>query len=170
MNNVYVYRENDNTYGQLEGLKVFEVVVKKPSRVISAPVETGVMSFDNKVIDPVEITVTGEIHLVENEADSRDALDNLNAMQKSRKFAFYCVTTKEEAHKNLILENLITKNSTNRIDVVSCTINFKEALLIQSSSSKTPENDDYSNQSNNGVLNQQDAVVKSFYRAAQKLG
>lgn len=157
MKKSYIYIDN-NYNTAIQDCKVFEVVVKNPSRVISAPIETGQRTFDNKVLDPREITVTG---MCANNPCAfsggaavvgGEAKNVFKAMWKNRKFNFYSLTSPEAAYKNLILKDYTTKSSADRIDWTEYTLVFVEALLIQSRSEKKPANPEHGGSNNKGVV------------------
>lgn len=152
--NCYVYA--DNSYKvPITGLYETDIKVEHPSKIINTPIETGVMSIDNKVIDPVKITVTGSCAVmsqVKADGAPTNTLSILKYMWKNKNFNFYSISTFREAYKNLILKDLITVNSTDAIDLTKCTLVFVEALLIQSDKSKTPANKENSSMNDNGVL------------------
>lgn len=91
-----IYEANiysDNNFGsKIDIFKSTKVKVEKRSRVIKAPVENGQQSFDNKVIDPIIIRVTGVIDCTDPNSDN--ALDVIDKMFFSRDFEFYSVSSR----------------------------------------------------------------------------
>lgn len=150
---VAVYSSPDgDSYSEVDGFAPFKVKVEKTSNIIGAPVETGQISFDNKVKMPKKITVEGQIDFDWNSDEENDANEILTQMWENRKFEFYCVVTKEKAYKNLVLKDMISENDTEKFDLTKCTLVFLEVLLVQSNKSKTPINSDNAPVLNKGVV------------------
>ena len=155
MTKTYVYYGREPFTGCIEGFKVLTVNINRRARVISAPVETGQQSFDNKVLDPREVVIKGVCAThpsAFHDGDSASAIKKLQAMWQDRKFRFYSITTPDRAMKNLILKDFLTSNSKETIDWTECTLVFIEALLIQSNHSKTPANNENGPMSDGGVV------------------
>ena len=87
--------------GEITGLKVTNVKFIPSSRIISAPVESGVESFDNKVIEPAKVVVTGSVMMGTEGASA--AISTIKQMLANRKFEFYSVSNGEDCYDNLIL-------------------------------------------------------------------
>lgn len=141
---------SDNSYTEIEGFYVFDYDVQPTSRVIGAPIEDGRVSFDHKVIDPKKIIVNGEVIMAENKgADTK-----INEMFENRSYKFYSVKLDGEQYNNLILQKASRKKSTDRIDVVKYTLEYVEAMLIQSAKAtpKNEENSDTRKSGNTGLL------------------
>jgi len=113
-------------------LYIQEVSVTKNTVMTSAPCEMGTKFFDNKVLLPQEITISGLIKN-DDEGYADQVIEQLNKMRDSRKPEFYCVSTKKETFKNLVCIGFDCKNDKEHFDAVPFTLRFKECLL--------PEND-----------------------------
>lgn len=130
---------SDNEYTEIDGFYVFDYDVQPTSRVIGSPIEDGRVSFDHKVIDPKKIIIIGEVLMAENKgADTK-----IKEMFENRSYKFYSVKLDGEQYRNLILQKASRKKSTDRMDVVKYTLEYVEAMLIQSAKS-TPQNGDNS--------------------------
>lgn len=116
----------------------FKFDIKRPSRVIRAPVESGQAAADNKVLDPIIIKVTGKYmryadgndagHIIPKLADSKDVLRS--------------VISPDGFYNNLSITDIETVSETSEVDLITCTITLEEVLLIDSEDSKTPKSED----------------------------
>ena len=130
---------SDNEYTEIDGFYVFDYDVQPTSRVIGSPIEDGRVSFDHKVIDTKNTIVIGEVIMAENKgADTK-----IKEMFENRSYKFYSVRLDGEQYRNLILKKASRKKSTDIMDVVKYTLEYVEAMLIQSAKS-TPQNGDNS--------------------------
>lgn len=148
-NRVAVYSENstESKWYEIPGFSPDKVKVDRQSDMISAPIETGQRSFDNKVRKPLVITVTGTIPRYEDTY----AKSRLLHMWENREFEFYAVTTKDGAYINLCLKDMTTENTTEKYDLQECTLVFMEAMLIQSYSSSSVSDSENSPSHNGGI-------------------
>lgn len=128
-----IYEANiysDNNFGsKIDIFKSTKVKVEKRSRVIKAPVENGLQSFDNKVIDPIVIRVTGVIDCTDPNSDN--ALNVIDKMFFNRDFEFYSVSSKDGSYDNLILQDAPRDEDSDRPDWAVFELVFVEAMLIQ---------------------------------------
>lgn len=118
----------------IRGLHCMKVVVNRHSNVIGAPIETGQTSFDNKVILPMEVTVTAIICLNEDDdfsGYSGEAMTAVNEMIASREFKFYSVIDGDDVYDNLILKECPATRSSSEPDFLEYELKFVEAMLIQ---------------------------------------
>lgn len=134
---------SDNSFGsEVKGFKVMTVKFMPSARIIGAPVETGSISFDNKVNDPTKVVVTGIINIGTEGAES--ALSTLRMMMKNRNFEFYSVSNGEDCYDNLIMESCPETRDASKYDFIECEVVFKEAILI-SANEVADENSDFQN-------------------------
>ena len=134
---------SDNYFGaEINGLKVMDVKYIPSARIIGSPVETGIISFDNKVNDPAKVVVKGIINI--GTEDAEEALSTLRLMMKNRDFYFYSASNGEECYDNLIMESCPEARNASQYDFIECEIVLKEALLI-SSNTVADENSDFQN-------------------------
>lgn len=108
-----------------EQFKITKIRPKKPSRIAKTPLETGAVSIDNKVIDPIEISVTG--YLEERFYDS--FMDFLNKWRENRKWEFLRLSSKFEIFDNLILLDITQEETAERFDVAEVTITLMKVLM-----------------------------------------
>jgi len=141
---VTVYTTNDYT-APLKEFKVLDIKVNPDSDLISAPVETGTESFDNKVIKPNHIIITGIIHVYGENADHD--IKKLYQMFLNRKFKFYSVATKEACYENLMLKSCPHTESKDKPDWLVYELDFREALLVQGHSKEVDNSDNSDNRS-----------------------
>lgn len=134
----------DNSFGgELIGLKSVMVKIIPSARIIGAPVETGVTSFDNKVIDPMKVIVTGVV--VMDDDQSAGAISGIKEMMANRDFNFYSVSNGQDCVNNLIMESASSTRESARYDFIEYELVFKQAMLIQSSSVSAGDNSDFQN-------------------------
>ena len=131
---IRLYSDNEFKQGVM-GFYPFEYTVDPVSRVIGAPLETGRVSFDQKVIDPVRITMIGKV-INENGLGADDTIEE---MFQNRNYKFYSVELDNECYKNLVLQKATHRKQTNEMDVVTYTLEFVEAMIVQNNQ-KTPAN------------------------------
>lgn len=131
----------DNSFSgeaELDGFYIFEYTFEPVSRVIGAPIETGQVSFDQKVIDPKRLVVVGKVLV----GDGKNTVDIIKRMFENRDYRFYSAELDGETAKNLILQKATHRKSTQEVDVVVYTLEFVEAMIVQSGDkqSKSSEN------------------------------
>lgn len=136
---VKYYICSDDKYTRIDGFYIFDYDVQPTSRVLGAPMEDGRTSFDHKVIDPKRIIINGEVIIAENTgADTK-----IREMFNNRSYKFYSVKLDGEEYNKLILQKATHKKSTERIDVVKYTLEYVEAMVVQSAGS-SPSNSENS--------------------------
>lgn len=130
----YVCSDNEGI-NLIKGFSVTNISVRRKASVISAPIESGQESFDNKVIHPIEIVVTGSVS-----AEDDDGAESILAeMYASRDFKFYSVIEEDVLHMNLILKEMPYDRTTKAPDLRIYNLLFVEAMLIQENT-YTPAN------------------------------
>lgn len=142
MGRAAVYMDN-NFESELVGLKSMSVKIIPSSKIIGAPVETGVTSFDNKVIEPTKVIVKGVVTI--GDPMSVHAMDGIDQMMYNRDFSFYSATDGQSCVDNLILESAPSTRDSNRFDFIEYELVFKAAMLVQSSPESSGENSDFQN-------------------------
>lgn len=142
MGRAAVYMDND--FGaELVGLKSMSVKIIPSSKIIGAPVETGVTSFDNKVIEPTKVVVKGIVTMGDDM--STHAMNSINQMMDNRDFSFYSASDGQNCIGNLIMESASSTRDSSRYDFIEYELIFKEALLVQGSPESSGENSDFQN-------------------------
>ena len=125
-----IYTDNEFKR-ELVGANCIKFGISRRSRVISAPVETGQKSFDNKVLEPAEVRITAIVESFPE--DPSFVISAINQMYANRKFEFYSVETDADAYKNLILKDCPYTIDQDRPDFMVYELVFVEAMLIQTS-------------------------------------
>lgn len=151
-----IYKDN-NCGSAIGGFSVDSVECIDESRIIGAPVETGAISFDNKVIDPYTVVVTG--HIVDAFGDYEnnspgEAKNDIYEMFLNRDFKFYSVSDNADEYVDLILERVRQTKSASHPDWKSYELRYKQAMLIQKSfesANMSPRNAENSNTRSTGV-------------------
>lgn len=133
--------------GKLGAFKAFTVHVNDRSRLISAPVETGEMATDHKVIDPTIITVSGTVNRLDEEA--ANVISKLESMFTNQRLEFCSVVTNEAAWSGLILKDKPHKEDSDRPDLIAYEIVFQEIILVQGKTGATT-NSENGNTTNTG--------------------
>lgn len=125
------------------GLKSMKIQILPSSRIISAPVENGVSSLDNKVIDPTKVIVRGIVTM--DSEDSQRAISGIREMMANRDFVFYSVTNGQDCANDLVLESAPSTRDADRYDFIEYELVFKQARLVQGSATSAGENSDFQN-------------------------
>lgn len=141
--NIYLCTDN-NGKNRLRGFNCTRIRPRKSANVIGAPVETGQMSFDNKVINPTEIVLEGIVVMTDTDNDPQNTISKIEEMLSNRKFQFYSITTDAQTYKNLILKECPSTNDRDTPDFVTYELTFVEALLVQNDK-YTPANPNNTN-------------------------
>lgn len=147
-----VYEDDGtNPSNLLSGLNSLTIQANKRARVIAAPVETGHMSFDNKVIDPLQVIVKGIIVIDPESFETKNTIDTLNKMLESREFKFYAAYDGTEYYPHLILQEFPRIRDVNQIDFLQVNLTFVQAMLVQKQAEPTAANSENSNFRNTGT-------------------
>ena len=138
----------DNKFGKpLLGFAVDSVRCIQKARVIGAPIETGQVSFDNKVIDPYDLVVRGTIVMAEEESDN--AIEELDKMIANRDYEFYSVSDGASGYDNLTLVKFPNLREAEKFDWYQIELVFTHVMLVQKDSllskSANSENSDFRN-------------------------
>ena len=147
-----------NTYATLhspdgnwtwEQYKITDIRPSKPGRLAKTPLELGTVSIDNKVVDPIEITVTGFI-----EAEHYDSyMEFLNEWRNNREWKFLQLISKFEIYDHLVLLNINPHETADKFDVAEVTCTLMQVMIENpKKKSSNPSNaDTQSNGFVNGV-------------------
>lgn len=134
-----IYNSSKAGNSPVEGFSVDKVRQVLRARVISAPVETGQRSFDNKVLDPFDILVEGCV-VIDDKGKWKKTIQTLRQMYANRKFEFYSASDGANYYDNLILTELPIERDVSRYDIVSIEIKFVQAMLVQIDEFGEPSN------------------------------
>lgn len=138
----------DNKFKKpLLGFSVDSVRCMQKARVIGAPIETGQVSFDQKVIDPYDLVVKGTIVMAEEK--SHEALEELDKMIANRDYEFYSVSDGASGYDNLTLVKFPNLREAEKFDWYQIELVFTHMMLVQKDSllskSANTENSDFRN-------------------------
>lgn len=114
----------DDEGNAIEGLKITKITASNQSRMIASPVETGSMTFDNKVSDPGTIIVVGYVRADDIPNVQRKLFDAVN----NRDWKFWSVACKEDYWKRLMMVKVSHEETNDKHDVIEYTIEFTEVL------------------------------------------
>ena len=123
-----IYSDNDFS-SEISAFKATNCKVLMRSRVLKAPIESGVQTLDNKVLDPIEIKITGDIEMYRD--DAKSAVAKIKKMFENRKAEFYSLTCRDGAFNNLILQDAPHSESEQRFDIVSYELTFVRAIIYE---------------------------------------
>lgn len=130
MAEAYIFSDNDFE-NPIPGFKIDSVQKVAKARLPAAPVETGEMSFDNKVIDPYDLIVKGTIVI---EGDYGLTLAAIDGMIYNRDFDFYSVHDGARGYKDLCLVKFPHIRDAERFDWITCELVFSHVMLVQKDS------------------------------------
>lgn len=120
---VAVCRDNEG-YDPIEGLRVMSISTNTTARMISHPVESGGVTFDNKVREPIEIEVKCAV-----EWANRAVLDEVDAMWMNKTYQFYSVVARDATYVDLALCRCPNTQTPQKFDVFDLTLSFKEVMF-----------------------------------------
>lgn len=126
-----------------------DIKAGKPSRLARTPLEKGTVSIDNKVNDPIEITVTGFIE----EANYNEAMEFLEKWRAEKEWKFLTLYSKFEIYDNLVLLNVNPHETADKFDVAEVTCTLMQVMIEnpKKKSSSASNADTQSNGFVNGV-------------------
>ena len=138
----------DNKFKKpLLGFSVDSVQCIRKTRVIGAPIETGQVSFDQKVIDPYDLIVKGTIVMAEE--SSGNAMEELEKMIANRDYEFYSVSDGAKGYSDLTLVKFPNLREAEKFDWYQIELVFTHVMLVQKDSllskSANSENSDFRN-------------------------
>lgn len=119
----------------INGFYVDHVETRRKARVLGAPIETGFVTFDDKVIDPSEVVVTGRINTLEE--NYKITMNTLSEMLEARNFSDcrFMIMVDDVVQSNLILMDWKNVADKDNPDILNSTLTYVEAMLVQSSGS-----------------------------------
>ena len=126
-----IYR--DNKFGKpLLGFSVDSVQCVRKTRMIGSPIETGQVSFDNKVIDPYDLIVKGTIVITNDNSGS--VIESLQKMIDNRKYEFYSVADGATGYSDLALVKFPNLRDVEKYDWLQVELVFTHVMLVQKDS------------------------------------
>lgn len=97
------------------------------ARLISHPVENGSVRFDNKVIDPMTVTVVGYVY-----ASDTETRDKLEKFQKRRDWGFFSIVGFENrSFDNVELVSVSDPQRAESPDSIEYTLQFQEVMVVR---------------------------------------
>lgn len=144
--NVVALYNSNNWDARVYGFEPFASTVIRGSRIMKAPVESGVLAADTKVLDPIVIKLTGKVNRLygtDYMKSGKNALKVIARYADLRFDEFLSVRTPDGFYNNLVIENVEVMGETKEVDLVTCVITLVEMLIIQgakNSKTKTPDN------------------------------
>lgn len=146
---------SDNKWdSEIPGFNPIKCQVLRPSRIIKAPVESGVLAADTKVLDPITIKMTGKAdrvftdiygHTYNGQVD-KYVVSKLAKLADVKSSDFISARCPDGFYNNLVIESVETNSETGEFDWVTCTVTLVEMLFMQgdSSSAMSPDNNSLS--------------------------
>lgn len=124
---------SDPGSGASDILDIWEgkLTVKDSYDITGSPMETGVMTFDNKVRKPQTVVVEAIVKSDEWSSVKR----KVSRMMSNRDFEFYSVSGKIDYYVNLALTDAKWDASDDKYDAVDLELEFQEVIIETGSSS-----------------------------------
>ena len=110
-----------------EKFSISNITVKRTANAIRSPVETGYQVFDNKVIMPIEVTMSAIVKA----ADWQEVWGILQGIYDERSYNFYTVYTRGEIVRNLMLTEVTREETTDKFDAVDLTLHFVQVVYAK---------------------------------------
>ncbi len=107
-----------------EKFSITNITVARKANAIRSPIETGYQVFDNKVIMPIEVTMSAMVKA----ANWQEIWDILQGIYDERSYNFYTVYTRGEIVKNLMLTEVTREETTDKFDAVDLTLHFVQVV------------------------------------------
>lgn len=107
--------------------RYMSITPHRNARLISHPVENGSVRFDNKVIEPMTVTVVGYVYASDSETQNR-----LEKLQKRREWGFFSIVGfGNRRYDDMELLSVSNPQRAENPDSFEYTLNFQEVLLVQ---------------------------------------
>lgn len=121
-----------------EKFSISNITVKRAANAIRSPVETGYQTFDNKVIMPIEVTMSAIVK-AEN---WQEVWGILQSIYDERSYNFYTVYTRGEILRDLMLTEITREETTDKFDAVDLTLHFVQVIYAREEGFPIKENTD----------------------------
>lgn len=112
----------DDTNGEI--FNITNVTVKRNANAIKSPIETGLQIFDNKVLMPIEVTMSAIV----NARNWTRVWEILLRIYNERSYNFFTVYTRGEIIDNLMLTDMTREETTDKFDAVDITLHFTQII------------------------------------------
>lgn len=104
--------------------------VNPRSRLISHPVESGGQIFDNKVLDPIMVSVQITFPNWDSATSSyQESVSTLKQMWRNRKFEFYRISLWDGDYDNMCLESMNHDETPDEFNVLNYSLTFKQVIF-----------------------------------------
>lgn len=137
-NKVYITKDGE-TEPILKDFRFTHIGPHMSSRLIGHPVEDGTTVFDNKVVEPRRISVTGTVFY-----NDRDTFKKIDEMQQSKEFSFYMIESYSDAYYNMALERVSIRENAESPFAADVTLEFLEILKVKAQKQKPRDEADAS--------------------------
>lgn len=121
----------------LDGFKIVDLDFSPTAKMCGAPIETGYMFNDNKVIEPPILNVKGII----KSNDYKSVYEQIKKMYLNRRFEFYRVFSKMGYMDNLCLLEMPHKEDAEKYDAVEMTLKFQQVMMDEQSGKPGSDSD-----------------------------
>lgn len=121
-----------------EKFNITNVTVKRNANAIKSPVETGYYVFDNKVLMPLEVTMSAVVC----ERNWDEVWSILLQIYNERSYNFYTVYTRGELIDNLMLVELTREETTDKFDAVDITLHFTQVVYTSEAAKEIADKKD----------------------------
>ena len=121
----------------LKGFRFTDIGPQMSSRLIGHPVEDGTTVFDNKVVEPRRISVSGTVFY-----NDRETFKTIEEMQQSKDFTFYMIESYSDAYYNMALERASIRESAESPFAAEVNLDFQEILKVKSKKGKPRDDAD----------------------------
>lgn len=107
--------------------RYMSITPHRNARLISHPVENGSVRFDNKVIEPMTVTVVGYVYV--SDTETRDKLEKF---QKRRDWGFFTIVGfGNRSFDNVELVSVSDPQRAESPDSIEYTLNFQEVIVVK---------------------------------------
>lgn len=120
-----IFVRDSKSNESLDGVHPMSVTLHHPTKVVRHPVETGQVIMDNKVIVPSEITVSCFV-IVKNYPEVKDML--MEYLDDTTGNMLCDIETKTDAYNNMMLYDLVEKQTKDKYDVVEIDLKFIQRM------------------------------------------
>lgn len=126
MNDVMIILSNS---GILDKFHCMDYTCNPKSAMMGSPVESGIISLDNKVNQPTSVSVTGYVMM----DDMADVISMLKEEKSNRDFAFCTFVSKGSTYGNLAMLSFKEIGKNDIYDAENIEIEFMEVLMDEAS-------------------------------------
>lgn len=141
MGKAYLSKSETPDGNGIEGFSVDTVKQIMKARVNGSPIETGQTSYDNKVLDPFDLIISGTI-VIDDDGKWKKTIRTLKEMFANRNFSFYSASDGFNFYEKLIMIECPIERDVSKYDLFSLDIKLTQAMLVQASSKKPSNSED----------------------------